>query len=115
MSEIRLRALLDVNEGKEAEARAALEALTTATRERDTRTLQYDACMTADGRVVMMDERYADGDALIAHAQNIGAELGALMGLSSPRALVLVGDVPDAAKEMLSPMGAIYTQVVFRL
>jgi quinol monooxygenase YgiN len=115
VSEIRLNVTLEVSEGDEGAARLALDTLVAAVRKNEdpAQTLQYDACISGDGRTVLMMERYASGDALGAHMQNVGDALGAVLAVAKPSSLLVVGEVPPPIKEALDGMGANYLGVEF--
>ena len=115
MSEIRLIANLEVAEGKESDARAALETLVATVRDKDdpAKTTQYDACLSEDGRTAMMMERYADGGALGEHMEHVGEALGAVLACTTPKALILVGEVPAPIQEALAQMSPTYLALAF--
>jgi quinol monooxygenase YgiN len=115
MSEIRFVVHLNVNEGKTAETKAAVEALVAAVRDNEdpSKTLQYDACFSEDGNTVMMMERYADAAAIGAHMENVGEALGAAMANTTVGSLSVVGDVPPPVKEALAAMSPTYYSVGF--
>ena len=101
MNEIQVTARLKIHQGKLEEFKAiAAECLKTV-REKDSGTLQYDWFLTADQSECVLQERYADSQAMLDHMAHVGDRLGALVGLADLSVEVYGDPSPellDAAK-----------------
>ena len=72
-------ARLSIPEGQLEGFKGQIAEVMRSARENDTRTLRYDAFVSADGSQCEVREAYADGDAFIEHQQHTGEARGRLL------------------------------------
>jgi quinol monooxygenase YgiN len=72
-------AQLRVREGQLAGFKEQIAAVMQSARERDTKTLRFDAFLSTDGSLCETREAYADADAFIEHQQHTGETRGKLL------------------------------------
>ncbi len=84
MDNIHLTARFKIHNGQLARfkelARSCISIVTD--KEKGNGNLQYDWFITADGAECIVREIYQDSNALLAHMQNVGAQLGSIMKIS---------------------------------
>ena len=71
----------------------------------------YEFYVDADRKTFIGHERYRDAAALGGHAEALGPDgLSGLMGaLAGPPAITVLGELPDALREVFAGMGARFT------
>ena len=84
MSELQLTTRFAIHAGKRGEFETLVRRSAEVVREKDSGTLQYDWFLSADGTECVLRERYRDSEAVLEHAANLGALMGAFMGISDP-------------------------------
>lgn len=84
MSDLQLTTRFTVHAGKHAEFRSLAARCMEVTRERDTRTLQYEWFSGDGGDVFVIRERYPDSAAVLEHAANLGELLPGIVAVSDP-------------------------------
>ena len=92
---------LDIAEGKSDELQPIAEKLCEFVRA-EPGSLAYEWSMSADGKQVHILERWADSAAALAHAQNIGPQLGELSAITTPVSGQCYGAVSDELRTTLS-------------
>jgi len=105
--------VLDLQPGREAEFRALMNDMVTATRADEPGTLDYEWSLSADRRRCHTFERYADSAAVMVHLGNFGSKYAErFMGLLTPVGFTIYG-APDAAvKDALAGFQPTYMEAV---
>lgn len=81
MDAIQVTACLTVHEGKLEEFKALTAQCVRSVRERDSGTLQYDGFFNDTHTECVVRETYKDSGAVLEHIANLGAILGAILGV----------------------------------
>ena len=81
MDTIQVTARLTIHEGKLEEFKAVAAQCMRLVRERDSGTLQYDWFFNDTHTECVVRETYKDSGAVLAHIANLGATLGAILGV----------------------------------
>ena len=104
MSQILVRATLDIQPGKMDELKKVAAACIERVQEKDTGTLQYDWFYNDEKNQCIVIERYNDSDALLEHVANVGELLGAIAALSSI-GLEIYGDASPTLRNAVAGFG----------
>jgi quinol monooxygenase YgiN len=72
MKEIKAKALFKIKEGKLEEFRQLIPLFISAVKEKDPGTITYDWYLNEERMECMVLETYADSNAVLAHATNVG-------------------------------------------
>lgn len=104
---------LDLHPGRDAECRALMREMVTATEADEPGTLDYEWSLSADGTRCHTFERYADSAAVMAHLGNFGAKYAErFLAILTPVGFTIYG-APDAGvKEALAGFQPTYMQAV---
>ena len=112
MSTIQATAHLKIHDGKLAEFKDVAARCIETVRTKDTGTLQYDWFLNEDGSVCVVREAYRDSAAVFEHMQNLGDDLGALLGVCDME-LEIYGDPSPELATTLKDFGArLYTSLL---
>jgi quinol monooxygenase YgiN len=82
MEQIKANALFKIKEGKLEEFKNLIPQFIAAVKEKDPGTLVYDWYLNEEQMECMVVEAYADSNAVLAHAVNVGEQLQKSMELS---------------------------------
>lgn len=108
MGKISYTLVMDIVDGKLDEFKSKAENYTSSTEKNEPETLGYSWFLSADNQHCMLHEAFADSEAMLAHLGNVGPTLPDLFAIAPPSRLEVFGEVSDAAREALDPLGAIY-------
>ena len=105
MRKIKVIALFKIKEGKLNEFKQGVPGLINAVKKNEPGALTYDWYLNEEAMECMVLETYADSQALMAHAGNVGELLQKLMGISD-LTLEVFGNPEAELKKILKDMGA---------
>lgn len=102
---------LQVREGREADFRALMAEMASATEANEPGTLDYEWSLSADGRTCHLWERYADSAAALVHGAAFGSRYAPrFLDVLSPTRLTLYGSPSDEVKAALAPFNPVLMQ-----
>jgi quinol monooxygenase YgiN len=94
---------MQVREGREADLRALMAEMSTATETNEPGTLDYEWSLSADGRQCHLWERYADSAAALVHGATFASRYAArFFDVLAPVRLTLYGSPSDEVKAALA-------------
>jgi quinol monooxygenase YgiN len=93
-------AQMTVHEGKEQAFREQAERVFAIVREKDKGTLLYEWYLSADGRHCTVIDSYENSGAVLAHMQNVGPQMKALMAMCDMKVDFLGTPSPQLAQIM---------------
>jgi quinol monooxygenase YgiN len=100
---------MQVAPGRQAELRALMHEMATATEANEPGTLDYEWSLSDDGTTCHLFERYRDCAAAEIHIATFGEQYAArFMELLTPTRVMLTGAPNDAIRAALAPIGAVY-------
>lgn len=100
---------MQVAAGRQAELRALMHEMATATEANEPGTLDYEWSLSEDGSTCHLFERYEDCAAAEIHIATFGEKYAArFMDLLTPTRVILYGSPNAAVRAALAPMGAVY-------
>ena len=94
MGAVQVTVRLTIHEGKLEEFKEFAAQCMRSVRERDSGTLQYDWFFSNNYRECVVRETYKDSGAVLEHIANLGATLGAILGVCD-MALEIYGSPSD--------------------
>lgn len=101
MKPIQMTAQFKIKHGNIDAFKKLAQSCINTVKEKDPGTLQYDWFFNSDETVCHVRETYANSDAVLAHAGNVGPFLGDLMAITEFSGRIY-GEVTDQLKNALS-------------
>ena len=109
MKQIQLRAAFKIHDGKSNEFKALASEAIVNVKANEPGNLQYEWYFNEDNTECVAHERYADSNAVFAHAGNVGELLGKL-GQVSDLSLEVYGNPSEELKKLIVDMkGKLYS------
>jgi quinol monooxygenase YgiN len=97
---------LAVNEGKESDFRALMAEMADATERTEPGTIDYEWCVSDDGRRLHLFERYADSNAAMTHLGTFGDRyMKRFFDVLAPERITLYGTPDDRVRGALKTLG----------
>ena len=100
MDQIKVTALCKIKEGKLEEFKRLLPVLISTVKEKDPGTLNYDWYLNEDSMECAVLETYADSQAVLAHAGNVGEHLQKVLEVAD-LSLELYGNPSEELKNAI--------------
>jgi quinol monooxygenase YgiN len=105
--------VLDLQPGREAEFRALMNDMVTATKNEEPGALDYEWSLSADGKRCHLFERYVDSAATMVHLGNFGSKYAErFMAILTPVSFTIYGTPDAAVKGALASFQPAYMQAV---
>ena len=99
---------LTIKDGKVDEFKQKAGAYTGAVQMGEPGTLEYQWWLSEDGSRGLLKETFDSSESLLTHLANVGPNLPELLAIAPITRFEVFGEVSDAAREALDPLGAQY-------
>jgi len=104
---------LEIQPGRDADFRALMAEMVSATQANEAGTLDYEWSVSEDGRRCHLFERYVDSDATMTHLATFGERFAArFLEILKPVGFVVYGSPSAVVREALAAFGPAYMQTV---
>lgn len=102
---------LEIQKGREADLRALMAEMVSATSAGEPGTRDYEWCISSDNKRLHLFERYTDSAAVRVHVGNFGAKFaGRFMEVLKPAGFVVYGSPNDEVRGALAGFGPVYME-----
>ena len=97
-----------VNDGQWDAFKTMADGFVAAVQDNEPNTKTYQWFEGTDQKSALLLEQFADSDAMLTHLGNVGPSLPDLLAIAPITRLEVLGDVSEAAREALAPLGAVH-------
>jgi quinol monooxygenase YgiN len=102
---------LEIQAGREDDLRTLMTEMVDATRANEPGTLDYEWCISSDGKQLHLFERYVDSAATLVHLGTFGNKFAArFMEILKPVGFVVYGAPSDQVRNALAAFGPEYME-----